>query len=258
MYATWDWRSSNALSLKLKTLHRRLRPDGRVPMQLKYAGAHTCRWSGSGGFNFQNMTRGEAYGVDLRGLFIPKPGHKFVICDLSQIEPRCQYWLADDEKMLEALRSGVPLYEAHARATMNWKGGPLKTEDPKLYQLAKARVLAMGYKLVKPQTLVASAKSMAGYDLTLTEAAKQIEKYALQNPLIVAMWDRFEKELSDQVASGEMIWGLMSGRKLIYRNFKRGRYDGRYTHGYNDQHQASVQILTENVVQATARDVLPR
>lgn len=36
----------------------------------------------------------------LRPVFIPKPGHKFVICDLSQIEARCLAWIADERKLL--------------------------------------------------------------------------------------------------------------------------------------------------------------
>ena len=36
-------------------------------------------------------------------------------------------------------------YEAHARASMGWSGGNLKKEDPVMYALAKARVLALGY-----------------------------------------------------------------------------------------------------------------
>jgi hypothetical protein len=48
-------------------------------------------------------------------------------------------------------------YEAHARATMGWTGGPLKKEGGKLYDLAKARVIALGYGTVWGKLLVMCA-----------------------------------------------------------------------------------------------------
>src|SRR5882724_1290016 len=70
---------------------------------------------------------------------------EFVICDLAQIEARVLLTLIKDYGQLELIRKGVSPYEAHARASMGWEGGELKTEDPKRYKLAKARVLALGY-----------------------------------------------------------------------------------------------------------------
>jgi DNA polymerase len=70
---------------------------------------------------------------------------QFIICDLSQIEARVLLTLVKDTGQLEQIRSGVSVYEAHARASMGWMGGVLKKEDPKRYLLAKARVLALGY-----------------------------------------------------------------------------------------------------------------
>lgn len=253
--AMQDRRSANALLKKLQTLRARVDDRGRVPVQLKYAGAHTLRWSGSGGFNFQNLPRGKTFGVDLRGLFQPAPGHKFVICDLSQIEPRVQYWLAEDEKMLDRLRNGEPLYEAHARSTMGWTGGILKNENPELYQMAKARVLGLGYKLQKPETLVDLARKMAGLDLSILRASQIIKEYAAQNPRIVQMWEECEMEMAKQVATGKFVWGLQSGRELIYHNFRRAWRDGQYFHGFDKRERANVQILCENLVQCTARDV---
>ena len=76
---------------------------------------------------------------------VPRPGKEFIICDLSQIEPRVLAWLCGDTVLLDQLANGVPLYEAHARATMGWTGGNLKKENAELYSLAKARVLGLGY-----------------------------------------------------------------------------------------------------------------
>lgn len=139
-----DWRKTNKMLTQVQTIQRRIRPDGTMPIGLKYFGAHTGRWSGESGFNMQNLPREATYGVDLRSVFTAPPGHSLVICDLSQIEPRVLAWLAGDTDMLRNIRNGMAIYEAHARATMGWTGGELKKEDKKLYSLAKARCVAEG------------------------------------------------------------------------------------------------------------------
>jgi hypothetical protein len=77
-------------------------------------------------------------------MLIPREGCVFVICDLSQIEPRCLAYLSGNWALLERIAGGESIYEAHARATMRWTGGPLKKENPDLYALAKARCIAEG------------------------------------------------------------------------------------------------------------------
>lgn len=138
-----EWRKANFLLTKLRKIRDRKRPDGTVPFGLKYGGAHTLRWSGEGGFNLQNQNRDPIFGIDARRIFIPTPGKKFAIVDLSQIEPRVLAWLTKDWEFLELVKTMSP-YEAHARLYMGWEGDKLKA-DKKKYALAKARVLALGY-----------------------------------------------------------------------------------------------------------------
>ena len=78
--------------------------------------------------------------MDVRSLFVPRPGKKFIICDLAQIEPRVMAWLVDDDKLLDLVKSGKDIYTAHALATM---GAKVVTKE--LRQLAKIRVLGLGY-----------------------------------------------------------------------------------------------------------------
>lgn len=139
------WRRCNALLKKLETMHVRTRPDGRMSFELLYAGTHTLRDAGSGKWNCQNLHKGELFGVNVRELIEAPPGRTFVISDLSQIEPRTAAVLAGDTAFLDLLATGMHPYEAHARASMGWTGGELKSENPTIYGLAKARVLALGY-----------------------------------------------------------------------------------------------------------------
>lgn len=140
-----DLRKAKKMLATLETIKLRLRPDNTMPFSLLYFGAHTGRWAGTGGLNMQNLNKDKVFDVDIRSLFIARPGKKFIIADLSQIEPRCLNWIIQNEELLERIRGGEAIYEAHARISMGWTGGKLKKENPKLYALAKAQVLALGY-----------------------------------------------------------------------------------------------------------------
>lgn len=61
------------------------------------------------------------------------------------IAHNCLAVMSGNTKLLEAIRRGFGTYEAYARASLGWAGGPLKKEDPQLYRLAKAVVLGLGY-----------------------------------------------------------------------------------------------------------------
>ncbi len=139
-------RKANKALKILVAVKQRVRPNGTMPFSLKYFGAAaTGRWSGDSGLNMQNLPREETYGVNLRECFVPRPGKKFIIADLSQIEPRIAYWVAEDHAFLDLLRSGYDLYEAHARATMGYNDPrPLREVDKSLRSTAKARCLAEG------------------------------------------------------------------------------------------------------------------
>ena len=140
-----DFRRANMLSAKINRMLDRVRPNGRMPYELKYFGAHTGRDSGSGKINLQNFPREPICGVDLRSSIIAPKGFKLAIADLRQIEARVLLWLVKDTKQLELISSGMSPYESHARMSMGWNGGDLKENDPRRYLLAKARVLALGY-----------------------------------------------------------------------------------------------------------------
>ena len=131
---------------RLKSMRERVYETDRISYNLKYWGADTTgRWSGDAGLNIQNLPSQPKYGVNIRHCIRARKGHKLVVADLSQIEPRCIAFSVGDKDFLKLLASGMSPYEAHARQTMSWTGGELKHEDPELYMLAKVRVLQLGY-----------------------------------------------------------------------------------------------------------------
>jgi DNA polymerase len=252
-----DWRRSNIMFLRLQTIKERLLPDGSFPYTIKYFGAHTGRFAGDGGFNMQNMPRGENMGVDLRSLFLPRPGKKMVVADLAQIEARITLYLAGDTATLKEIAKGISVYEAHAIRTMGWdrSKGDLKKVDPEFYRLAKARVLGLGFGCghIKFKEL---AKMMCDLDITPEQAKQAVMDFRQTNPLITRLWNKLHRDYTWS-RGGNYQMELPSGRTITYHDVRTDR-DGttavteigspRRTHFFGGK-------LMENAVQATARDV---
>ena len=247
-------RSLNAMMEKLNTLRERIRPDGMAEVNnLRYCGAATGRFSGDSGFNMQNLHKGEHNGVDMRSLFIPSKGHKFVISDLAQIEARLLLYLAGDKTQLDMLRDGTSIYEVHARRTMGYQGAePLKQADPELYKLAKARVLGLGYGC-GAERFRELAASLAGVSLSADEAEYQVNSFRNSNPMICNLWHAAEQRFKMHLGR-DYNMTLPSGRDLIYRHIHTYFGDwacvvqGKTVKEYGGK-------LVENLVQATARDL---
>jgi hypothetical protein len=256
-----DWRKSNMLFSKLEILWKRRRPDGTVPYGLKYFGAQTGRWSGDSKFNVQNLPKESMFGVDLRACIVPRAGKKFIISDLAQIEPRVLAWLCGDEVLLNAVRTGYGIYEAFAVSTGMWSGakGSLKRTDPAIYALSKAQVLGLGYGCGAKKFVLVS-KLMAGLEIDDVRSKQLVDSYRRKNPKVVALWHKLERGFKGSQREDYMV-ELPSGRQQKYfgittQKGATGKPDWR----------ASVTLagpkfafwggkLTENLVQATARDV---
>jgi hypothetical protein len=297
--AVGQWRSLGKLLSTLDTIKERLRPDGTIDFSLLYFGAHTGRWSGGGsGLNLQNLrklplylknrcvinvpatlragTRNfkdwvnacTDYALDVRKLFIPRAGRKFILSDLSQIEPRVLAWLTGNTQLMDLMKSGMAIYEAFARVSMGWRGGKLKDENPDLYQLAKIQVLGLGYGCGDEKFI----EIAAGYDVPLTEEESQklVTDFRQQNPRIAGedgIWRRLDDGFRASVG-GDFEMALPSGRSMNYRGvlrevrMKRDKKTKKmsprfvYTAQIGDRRKELYGgLLTENLVQATARDV---
>jgi DNA polymerase I-like protein with 3'-5' exonuclease and polymerase domains len=85
--------------------------NGRVHTQFNAHGAETGRLSSSEP-NLQNIPSSGDYGKLVRNLFIAPEGHKLVVADYSQIEPRVIASFSGDPVMLETYHSGGDIYTA--------------------------------------------------------------------------------------------------------------------------------------------------
>ena len=143
--------------------------NGDSHPQFLYYGAHTGRDSGKssvggGNVNMLNMPRKPVLhgdvnvfggkGVDIRGMYVARPGYRFAIYDYSQIEARFSLWLVDDTHMMEALKREGNLYQANA-VMMGWcrSGEKIKKTDPDKYRLAKCCLTGDTLVLVRSEKL---------------------------------------------------------------------------------------------------------
>lgn len=299
VYAAGRWRSLSKLRASLITLRDRIRPDDTVDFSLLYFGGHTGRWSGSGSkFNMQNMRKDPLYfkeylivtppasltykekqawvldrsnvdfTLDLRKLFIARPGKKFIVADLAQIEPRVLAWLTGNKPLLDLMRGGMSSHEAFARISMGWSGGDMKREDPDRYAMAKAQNLGLGYQCGGERFIEQAATY--GVSLTLEQSENIVSGFREANPLLAdkqtGIWARLDG-LFRQSCGGEFTMSLPSGRKMVYRNIRREPRMKKDKEGKPkmnlvftaDTERGRKEFyggkLTENLVQAVSRDV---
>lgn len=230
------------------------------------------------------------HSVNFRRLLIPRKGLKMITADLEQIEPRVLAWLVDDEDFLKMIRKGISPYEAFARKN-GWTGGKLKDEDPYRYALSKIQVLGLGYGCGWRKFITIAD----GYGIDLTEGDPEVEvvvdpltreektvdgfgatsramvkSFRDASPKITAFWKRLDGQFKASVGE-DFSMGLPSGRVQTYRRVKRecrmipdptekepNRLKGKWIYtaqvGYRRESLYGG-LLTENAVQAIARDV---
>lgn len=219
----------------------------------------------------------------IRTAFIAKPGCTFHVCDFSAIEARVIAWLAGEQWVLDVFRGGGDIYCATAGQMFNCtveKHG----QNSELRQKGKIAVLALGYG-----GGVAALEAMGGSRMGLTQQEEKdiMQRWRQANPRIVKFWATIEQAAVRAIKTGEATtihrgivvayrWGMLlitlpSGRTICYPRAEIGieRNDGwRGDHeiieyeGMNQITKKWERIrtyggkLTENVVQAIARDIL--
>lgn len=212
----------------------------------------------------------------IRTAFVPKPGHRFIVSDFSAIEARVIAWLADEGWRLDVFKTHGRIYEASASAMF---GVPIEeiTKGSPLRQKGKVAELACGYG-----GSVGALKAMGALEMGLHEDDLQplIQQWRSANPNIVRYWwdcdaaamKVVREKLPVRVGrvcfhchSGFLFITLPSGRNLAYAKprFALNQF-GREGLTYEGVGESRKWMridtygpkLVENIVQATARDLL--
>ncbi len=231
--------------------------------------------------NYANVT--SVLSELIRTAFIAAPGHTFHVCDFSAIEARVIAWLAGEEWVLDVFRNGGDIYCANASKMFN-KPVEKHGQNAELRPKGKIATLALGYG-----GGIAALEAMGGSRLGLTEdEEKEIVKlWRNSNPKIVKMWAVIERAAITALRTGKTIqvhrgieigkrWGMLtitlpSGRTICYPRAEvgteygdgwRGDHDIIEYEGLNQTTKKWGKVrtyggkLTENIVQAIARDIL--
>lgn len=219
----------------------------------------------------------------IRTAFIPSGGCKFVVADFSAIEARVIAWLAGESWRQEVFAKGGDIYCASASQMFRV---PVEKHgvNGHLRQKGKIAELALGY-----QGGVSALISMGALDMGLTgeELPEIVSAWRAANPRIKDLWYSVERAAVDTVSSFRtnavrgLIFGyehdplgylefmtvtLPSGRKLYYPfSVIAENHFGKPAVHYMGQDGNSKKWgrlstyggkLTENIVQAIARDCL--
>ena len=212
----------------------------------------------------------------IRTAFIPKPGCRFIVADFSAIEARVIAWLADESWRMDVFNTHGKIYEASAEQMFHLPTGSIKKGDP-MRQKGKIAELALGYG-----GSVGALKSMGALEMGLAEEELQplVSAWRDSNPSITEFWwavDRAVKECVKKkmptethgirftCQSGMLFITLFSGRRLAYVKPRIGEnqfggesvtYMGVGGTKKWERLESYGPKFVENIVQATARDIL--
>ena len=219
----------------------------------------------------------------IRTSFIAPEGKVLHVCDFSAIEARVIAWLAGEKWVLDVFRDGGDVYCATASQMF---GVPVEKHgrNAHLRQKGKIAVLALGYG-----GGVSALEAMGGSRMGLSEEEEReiVYKWRDSNPKIVSLWGKVEKAAIAAIKTDRYIdinrgitfkkqWGcltvkLPSGRMMVYPRARvgiesddgwRGDHDSIEYEGVNQTTRKWETMrtyggkMTENIVQAIARDIL--
>ena len=212
----------------------------------------------------------------LRTGIVAKDGHHFLVSDYSAIEARVIAWLAGEEWSLQAFRDHGKIYEATADQMFHLGGVDQVT--PEYRQRGKVATLALGY-----QGGVGALKQMGALSMGIPESDLQglVDAWREANSNVVSFWYDTDNKAKQTIQDGRvrttaggrikikkekgfLRFILPSGRAINYPHPKLvpGKfgetieYDGQGTRAGFVRLETYGGKLVENLVQATARDLL--
>lgn len=228
----------------------------------------------------------------LRGMLIPTPLHEMFVADFSKIEVAVLWWIAGNEAGLEILRAGKDpyIYQAAGNLGKTYEEIEAAVEAEELWaldarQLGKAQILGCGFGMGGPKFQL-TAFDQYRLKLSLEQSNAAVKSYREANAPVPQLWKDYERAaimaVEDNVTveigkcKFELRWygkipflviELPSGRPLSYCEpqivFAETQFGPRKQlefWGAKGKHWRIERTwggtITENVVQATARDLM--
>lgn len=186
---------------------------GPMPVYLRYCGAHTTRWSGGDGANWQNFKRGS----DIRRAIVAPEGFLLAPIDLSQIECRVLNYLAGQWDVIEKFKNGVDPYVGIASQAYGETVYKAKRDDPRFTEMETKRgtgkqlELSCGFQA--GAATIQSTARLGIYGppvlIDISTATRWRDLYRDTHPAVVDYWKAAGRLLA-RIAGGEpMQWGPM-------------------------------------------------
>lgn len=265
---------------KIDALYRNKSEDNVLYDMFRFSGAYATGRFTSFGVQLQNLPRTEFETAEeckkilmkddlsaesavkaIRGCFIPRPGYKFFIADLSQIELRRVVDKAGYPEKVRHIHEGGDLYSELAAVIYKKK---LKDVTKEERNVGKAFVLALGYGmgivLIKE-----NYEKITGEKLSTNEAWNFKNSYSEKYPNVLKLWKKYDVMVDQALKSGkELRIKLASGRYLNYGkiyNRKVKMDDGNYKFiksYFNGKEYKAIygSKIFQQIVQAECRDIL--
>ena len=261
------------------------RLQANMPFFLKYYGAdQTGRWSGDQKLNQQNNTRGGKHRLSMRA---PK-GMQIGVCDLSNIELRVNLWFCGQEDILQMFRDD-PNFDLYSSIASDIFGRPInKKTDKDERQMGKAAALGLGFSMGWygfQQYLASGPLGMEPMFKSDAFCRDVKSTYDQKHYAIKGMWHFLANTVIHHIVGGQtdLRFGpnnsfiarkgevqLPSGRILRYPNARyhstesaqgmstRTIFDSTTLDRWGKPYPKNLWhgLLLENIVQATARDIL--
>ena len=247
------------------------RNKGRLPIPLKYYGAHTGRWAGSDKVNFQNLPSRDKKKKALKNAVVAPDDHYVINCDSSQIEARVLVWLAGQDDVVEQFRKGEDVYSLFATKIY---GKPISKANPVERFVGKTCILGLGYGTGALKLQHTLKTSPPGAIVSETEAKSYVDTYRDANDKVIKLWRDGDKVIAD-LANWDCppyYYGkhkclkitkegvtLPNGLMIRYPDLKLNTDESKSQYTYKSR-KGPVSLwggsLVENVVQALARIVV--
>jgi DNA polymerase len=186
------------------------RNKGKLPIPLKYYGAHTGRWAGSDKVNFQNLPARDKKKKALKNAVIAPEDYQVINCDSSQIEARVLVWLAGQDDVVEWYREGRDVYSEFASKVY---GRPITKKDTTERAVGKTCILGLGYGTGWSK-LQQTLKIATGLNLDESECQRLVKVYREVNDKVIQLWKTCDEALRDMSA-----WP--NGKKPYYLDTKK-------------------------------------
>ena len=211
----------------------------------------------------------------VRPMIIAPPDHSLVISDYSAIETRVLAWAANCQPLLNAYREGTDVYKLMASKVFSKE---IADVDSGERQIGKALILGCGYGMG-----AAKFRDTCGIEISDAAASFYVDSYRNTFPEVPKFWRGVERAFTEAVNTGrDVTYGnlrIFTNRQFTFIELPNGRClsyplveieenvddsgwtttDIKYyrdTQGSWGAHKLWGGILTENIVQAMARDIL--